>query len=58
MIRNDYGMPSELLDPREIERRYREIDSASARARLKIQDRLANHQMSAGRVKLIPNPPA
>lgn len=47
------AMPSELLDPREIEQRFKEVDLASARARSKIAIQLANSNSFVGRVKIV-----
>jgi hypothetical protein len=53
MNRVPRGMPSELLDSREVERRFKEVDRASQRARSRIAVHLANSTQSVGLVKLV-----
>ena len=52
MIHTPSGMPSELLDRREIEQRFKEVDLASARAKLKIEVKLAHDRPTVSRVRL------
>ena len=53
MNHSPHGMPSELLDHDEIEHRFKDVDQASARARLKIELQLAHGRPITSLAKLV-----